>query len=320
MDISFSCSRGHALVARPHFAGKKIKCPKCQEIVTVPAAPEPDLPEVVAIAEPEPELAEVIEEADDYEVLDEERSERRRRRDESRDYEEDDYDSPRESKADKKRQKQEQLEKVNLGLNFHLWKYVCFVLGILLYCVALVLQAVPPLALLAVAVAGLLALASAGLGILGSIFCSWVPPKSGARVLIFLSLGFDGGSLFALLVAFPLGVIAGNLLGAGVAMVFLVLCLLFGCAGFALFMIFLKKLAYYVGDRDSGDEAISAMIAYLGITLGGPLGLFLLALILLRIPVVGFIALIVAYVGWLVLIVLTLFRILHVINNVRSQV
>jgi MFS family permease len=290
-------------------------------VVTVPGGTEPAAPIVAAAPEPLPPSTR--EAPDGYELAEEEKPQRRRRRqapaqDQDRDWDEEEYE--REPRAGKKRVRREQLEKVKLGLSFHLWKYVCFVLTILFYMTAILLVAAPFLPLLLLALAGLGAFAAPILGIVGSILCSWVPPKSGARVLILLSLGFDAGSLGAVLFMVPLAIIVGSVLGAGGV---LALVLLFGvCAitGFVLFMIFLKKLAYYLHDRPDGDEAIMAMLAYLGITLGGPVVIFLSALVFLRVPILGVVLLFAMNIGWLVLIILTLFRILTVINNIRSQI
>jgi MFS family permease len=286
-------------------------------VVTVPGSPEPSAPIVAATPERSPPSAR--EAPDGYELAEEEKPQRRRRRQApARDWDEEEYE--REPKAGKKRERREQLEKVKLGLSFHLWKYVCFVLTILFFMTAILLQAAPFLPFLLLALAGLGGFAAPILGIVGSILCSWVPPKSQARVLILLSLGFDGGSLGAVLFMVPLAIIVGSVLGAGGVLVLMLLFAVCGITGFVLFMIFLKKLAYYLHDRPDGDEAIMAMLAYLGITLGGPVVLFLSALVFVRVPILGFVVLFAMNIGWLVLIILTLFRILTVINNIRSQI
>jgi hypothetical protein len=82
---------------------------------------------------------------------------------------------------------------------------------------------------------------------------------------------------------------------------------------------FLRQLAYYLRDRADGDEAVAAMLAALGVLLGGPVVIVLSALLLVRIPVLG-VLLLAEYVGWLVLVMLTLLRILTVIKEVRSQI
>jgi hypothetical protein len=39
MPLLFSCQCGKQLRAPEEFAGRRIKCPNCQEVVTVPGAP-----------------------------------------------------------------------------------------------------------------------------------------------------------------------------------------------------------------------------------------------------------------------------------------
>src|SRR5262249_49372798 len=144
----------------------------------------------------------------------------------------------------------------------------------------------PALGLLLLLVSGLGTLTSPILGIVGSILCSWVPARSRARALVLVSLGFDAGSLAALLLALPVALVTGNLFGGGAALVLLLLCPVFGITGFILFMVFLKKLAYYLDDEPSGDEAIAAMVAYLLVLFGGIVVIVGSAAVLVRVAVV----------------------------------
>src|SRR5262249_22774104 len=157
-------------------------------IVTAPAVPEAAAPPVAAAVTTLPSPPPAPEEPVGYELVEEEQPRRPRSLAAPRDREEDDY--PRITKGGKKRERRGQLNKVDLGLAFHYWKYLSFVLGILLSIMGNLLgAAVPPLALLLVGVAWLGTFAAPILGIVGSVLCASVPPKSGARLLILLSLG-----------------------------------------------------------------------------------------------------------------------------------
>jgi hypothetical protein len=300
MDIRFSCAKGHSLAVDPELAGRRVKCPVCREIVTAPA--QARFP--------------AEEEADDDEEAAEELSARRRRPRRTPPEEHEGRGRRHEPGQRARPSKEDQLGWVKFGLNFHLWKYVCFVFAMLLGIMGRVLAAgVPLLALPVVAGAGLSAFAATILGIVGSVFCGRVPPRSGARVLILVSLGFDAAALAALLLAVP-----AALVNVGLLLLLQLLSLVGGLTGFVLFMVFLKKLAYYLRDRPDGDEAIAAMIQALAVLIGGPVVIVLSAFILVRIPVLGVLLLIAEYVGWLVLLMLTLLRLLTVIKEIRSAI
>jgi hypothetical protein len=297
MDIRFSCSKGHSLAVDPEYAGRRVRCPVCREVLTTP----------------EQARRFAGQELDDEE---DEEQRPRRRRGPRQTAPEPDEERGRGPPQASRLSKQDRLGWVKFGLNFHLWKYVCFVLALLGFVMGrLLLAAVPVLALPFVAGAGLSAFAATILGVVGSVFCGWVPAKSRARPLILLSLGFDAGALAALLVAVPAAAV-----DAVVPLLLGLLSLVCGWAGFILFMIFLRQLAYSLRDRPDGDEAVAAMLAALGVLLGGPVVIVLSALLLVRIPVLGVLLLIAEYVGWLVLVMLTLLRILTVIKEVRSQI
>ncbi len=65
MPIQFACACGKQLQAKDEFAGRKMRCPNCQEVLTIPdlsfspLPPEPEakgtmIPQPGAIPEPEP--------------------------------------------------------------------------------------------------------------------------------------------------------------------------------------------------------------------------------------------------------------------------
>src|SRR5262245_45363252 len=53
MAISFSCACGKQLRAREQFAGRRMKCPDCQKVLTIPSAEELADLAVVETAAPE---------------------------------------------------------------------------------------------------------------------------------------------------------------------------------------------------------------------------------------------------------------------------
>jgi hypothetical protein len=309
MDIRFSCSQGHSLAVDPEMAGRRVKCPVCLEIVTAPklaiplTAEEPDDCEEVQYVD--------AEEEDGYE---EDRSRRRRGPRKVR-YEDEEEEERYEPKRSGKLSKQDRLERVKLGLDFHLWKYVCFVFGIVFGMMGRILSGIPFLGLPVVLGSNFIVFVAFILGIVGSVFCSWVPDRAQARLLVLLALGFDVAAPVVLVLALPLALVSIVL-----TLVLILLAIVCGATGFALFMVFVKKLAYYLHDRPDGDEAIAAMIQALAVFFGGPVIVFLSAFILLLVPIFGVVLWIAEYIGWLVLSVLTLFRILTVLKEVRSQI
>jgi hypothetical protein len=315
MDIRFACAQGHSLAVDPQYAGRRVRCPVCLEIVTAPTIPESAAPTIAAAVATVPLPPPAAEEDPGYELVEEEGPRRRRDQAPRRDRDEDD-DYPRKKKGSKKRERREhreQLRKVDLGLLFHYWKYLTFVLSILLLMLGnLVAFALPPLAALLGVLAGLCTFVSPLLGIVGSVLCSFVPPRAEARLLILLSLGFDAGALGMALLA-----VVAFLLGP-VALFFLLLCVVCGFTGFALFMCFLKKLAVYLDDRPAGEEAIAAMIAYFGVVFGGLLVILMLMALMIRAPFVG-VLVVLAYGTWLVYLIKVVFRVLNVISGLRAR-
>jgi hypothetical protein len=310
VDIYFSCSKGHALVVDPEYAGRRVRCPLCLEIVTAPL--QSAAPAVAAVATTLPQPPPALERTGGYDVVQEE-PRPRPGLPAPRDREEDDY--PRKRKGGKKRERRAQLNKVDLGLAFHYWKYLSFVLAIFLRVAGNLLAfGLPPLALLLIGVSWLGTFTAPILGIVGSVLCASVPPKSQARVLVLLSLGFDAAALGAPLLALL------TILIPPVALVFLLLALVFGITGFVLFMYFLKRLAYYLHDAPAGEEAIAAMAAYLGVLFGGLVVMFITVAALIRpAPIVALVLGGLESIVWTVFLIQALFRILNVISNLRAR-
>jgi hypothetical protein len=216
-----------------------------------------------------------------------------------------------------KRMKRGQAGKVQVGLTLHYWKYLCQVLCILMFIVAIIFSSVEPLlGLLFLIGAYGLSLAVPLLGVIGSVYCAHVTYEQG-RVLVLVSLGFDAAALFFFLLGM-VGTVVGGVV-ALLAVLGLFLLGAFSLTSFILFMIVLRKLAYYFDDSATGDEAINAMIVYLISTVGSASVISASVVIALRSNVV-FVAAIVVELVLGVLLVQVLFRILKVIDALRGQV
>jgi hypothetical protein len=333
MPLYTSCPNGHTLATLPEWAGTKVKCPLCQEIVVAPAAEAtPAVPTARPVARTgaTPPAAD----ADDgapYRVTAQPPAGTskpavlqaivvpgaRPGRDD-----EEDYAEPDERLLKKpKRKKRERLRNVRAGLSIHYAKYICSITGKVFLLTGWLLSPIAP-GFLAFTWLGFLCgvLAAPILGIIGSSFCAFVPPKSGGRPLIIASLSLESASLlFGLLCGiFALG--AGDFFGAA-AFVFLVLGILTGLAGFILYMLFLRMLALYLREDGSADEAISLMILSLIVEVGGLIVLMTSAMLFFRLtgPQVARVFVIVEQVIWIVIIIQVLFRILELIGRLRAR-
>ena len=108
----------------------------------------------------------------------------------------------------------------------------------------------------------------------------------------------------------------------GVAfLVFLIAAMACGLGGFVMFMLFLRKFAYYLNDYKSGDEAMTHMINLLAVVLGGGTIMIVTATILFKIDVwlAGF-ALGIEYLTFFILFLKILFSILDVISTLRARI
>jgi hypothetical protein len=342
MPLYTSCPNGHTLATLPEWAGTKVKCPLCQEIVVAPAAEaRPVAPSATPAASsalptatpvgrtPSATPAAVDHENDAgrYQVAMPSKpavlqaivvpGARPGRGDD-----EDDFAEPDERLLKKpKRKKRDRLRKVRAGLSIHYAKYICSIAGKVLLLTGWLLSPIASgfvvFTLLGYLCGGL---AAPILGIVGSSFCAFVPPKSGGRVLIIVSLSLESASL---LFGFLCGITAlgsGDLFGA-VAFVFLVLGILTGLAGFILYMLFLRMLALYLREDGSADEATSLMILSLVVEVGGFIVMMTSAMLFFRLtgPQVARIFVIVEQVIWIVIIIQVLFRILELIGRLRAR-
>jgi hypothetical protein len=278
------CPNGHEVVTEDQDAGRKIPCPHCKLVVTVPdpqaaitsqpAPPEsrpPKAPDKIDSSEFEEENLPPLE------AVEEERRRPRRptwgpeRNDDDEDEEE---DRPRKKKK-KKRTKgsvsRQQLAMTSRGLGFHHAK-------LLTYLIALPVVIVCNLAATFVfasgardlvacfAVVGLVASACYGfvspaLGIIGSALCCSLPSRTGGRPLIIKSLLLDVTALIFPLVSI-LGAASPAFSGFGTATAATVLALvlfttafLWTGASLILFVLFLRRLANLLDDAGMAGMA-----------------------------------------------------------------
>ena len=230
----------------------------------------------------------------------------------------------RPTKIGKRKQKREQMRRVQLGLGFHFWKYLTYILGINLMISGVILATFMPLLAIMVVVVGYIAiLVSPILGIVGSILCTSVPAKIEARPLITVSLGLDASCLLLGFLGGFIGLVTRTLPGSqGIAfLVFLIASTACGLAAFVLFMLFLRKLATYLDDHKTADEAMTHMINLLAVVLGGGAVMIVTAAILFNIePWLGALAVGLEYLCFFVLYLKVLFAILDVISTLRARI
>jgi hypothetical protein len=303
MPIIFKCPNGHELVTEDRYAGRQVRCPHCQLVLTIPSPPvtaivaAPLAPEAAPIPD-EIDDRHVIEDDEDQEIFIEEEDDRPRRRGRDRD---DDEEEERPRKRKKKGLTRQQFALTNLGLAFHYANFLCLLVGTVLVLIGFLGLLLAGVGFHAAgrdraAAGAMVGLANGGLvlghigsfailpvgpllGITGSILCCWVPARTGAKPLIATSLGLNAGALVLTLVTFLVaGTISFQTVEAESAAAVVLSLLALGCslAGFVLFLLFLRRLAYFLGDTSSGDEAMSLLIYFICLAVGGVLGLILL--------------------------------------------
>jgi hypothetical protein len=349
MPINFKCPNGHELVTEDQYAGRQVRCPHCQLVLTIPnpvtaIVATPLAPAAVPIPD-EIDDRHVIEEDEGQDVfIEEEREEDRpRRRRRERD---DDEEEVRPRKRKKAVLTRQQFSLTNLGLAFHYANFLCLLVGIVLILLGFLCLIMAGVGALTGAAqdrsaaqtvigvarvgqflggAGTLAVlpVSPLLGITGSILCCWVPPRTGARPLIMTSLGLYAGSLLLTLVAF---LVAGTVsfrtveADSAAALVFTLLGMACSLAGFILFLLFLRRLAFFLGDTSTGDEAMSLLIFFIILTVGGILGLYLLmALAFAAGQIAGTVILIAGIVAYSIFTIKFLQLILALIGTIRQH-
>jgi hypothetical protein len=228
------------------------------------------------------------------------------------------------SEAEIRRENRRQIRMVQLGLGFHYWKYLTFVLGLNLAISGAILFSITPTGgVMMIGLGDFAVLVSLILGLVGSIMCTAVPPKTGARVFILVSLGLDSTYLFFLLLSYCISFVAQILPGQNVGHnVVLILALGFWLGGYVLFMLFLRQFAIYLDDHRAADEAMMHMYAMVVVLAGGVMVMSITAAILLRFATlwIALVALGAEYICFLVLFIKILFGVLEVIGLIRTRI
>jgi hypothetical protein len=247
-------------------------------------------------------------------------------------YEEEERPRPRKLKT------RHRMQRVSLGLAFHYFKILCYLVMMLTFLIGSIVAStaaragsgfVVNLVGVMVCFSMILVMVTPVLGFVGSLLCLWVPQKTGAKPLIIVSFGLDSGAiglgLLSVITSFTAGASAaggsaGTAMGmAGASLIFIILSPLVAFAGWILFMLFLRNLAYYFGDDATGDEALTVMVLTIAIGFGGAVGLFVLALLLRNTGQVALFVLGVASLAWMIAMIKVLFRALHLIGTLRVQ-
>jgi hypothetical protein len=212
---------------------------------------------------------------------------------------------------------QQQLRAINLGLYLHYWKYLCVALSMLFIMSGAIVQTFfPPLGVLLILLSFGTGVAAPILGIIGSIYCNGPIIPVDSRSLVLTAVGLDIASL-ALAVIGALAMLFVPV--AGLAL--LAVSGFLNLAGFSLFMLFLRKLASYLGDHVLAQRAFNTMVMFLGVAAGGLLTIVLSnAIIYFFLEFAFAMTLAILDIVWIVLMINALFQILHVIADVRLRV
>jgi hypothetical protein len=249
MAIRMLCTCGQEMITEDQYAGRKVRCPKCQGIIIVPGAPAP-VPVIMNV-----DLG-----PDDDDIR---------------------YEEPRRRSSVTRR---EGLRRARMGLSLHWWKTLCFlVVSANLFIISLLSfvcgiaevdgpdAAGPGLMRLAaplMCLAAVIIIAMPILSVAGSIMCWWVPPRSGARIPNILASGLDAGAFLLYLMAlafFYANRAASSLWNRPVSRVFVAMTFLLGTlvlllAGWFAHMLGLNKLALYGRDRRTADEVVRMLV------------------------------------------------------------
>jgi hypothetical protein len=324
MTIKLTCSCGCRLAVEDSAAGKKVRCPECQELLTVegllwPAAPSPLPANGIgrgAHAGREEGIAsfgaDAPSEPEEDVLVDDERLRNKRR------------------KKGRLRQEKKQLRVVGIGLMLIYWGIICLLLGLVVRTLAVVavlsmIRAQSGLLHWAEVLSTLLHLVTITLCLSGSVLCCWVPSGSGARGIMVISAALDGAAfalgfvslLLALRVATADDLVTA-LAGVRLRIALTGISLLLRLAGFLLFFFFFRNFAEYVEDRGIAREAMDIMWSWIWLTVGGIAlwvggGFFALV-----VPCIGTLAFLLAFIVWFTFYVKTWLRLLNLIAAMKQ--
>lgn len=295
MAVRVTCPNGHTLNLDEALAGKRVKCPRCQAIVTVPGGAK----ETAVTSKPPKVKAAARRKADDDDDDEEEEEDERPRRKAAspakgrpRDDDEEPLDA-QERLKERLRDRRRRLRLVNTGLLLHLiklWIYVIIVLSLVVQNVFLIVVSVvrdlaagdrdlSPDALALFAFLQVIFLFGVMIGVIlapifgtvGSGFCLMVPKKSEARGTIITSFVFDIlpmiGSLIMILASLDVFGMDIESVDGKAKLERLNMYIMLGSGFFTLsawflFMVFLRQFGQYIGQPGLGNEALN-LIAYL---------------------------------------------------------
>jgi hypothetical protein len=297
MAVRVTCPNGHTLNLDEALAGKRVKCPRCQALVTVPGGAKET---AVTAKQPAKVKAAARRKAEDDDDDEEEEEDERPRRKAAassakglaRDDDEEPLD-PEERRKERLRDRRRRLRLVNTGLLLHLvklWIYVVIVLSLVVNNVFMIVVNVvrdmaaadrdlSPDALALFAFLQLIFFFGIMIGVIiapivgtvGSGFCLMVPKKSEAKGTIITSFVFDVlpmvGSLIMILASLDVFGMDIESVDGKAKLERLNLYIMIGSGFFTLsawflFMVFLRQFGQYIGQPGLGNEALN-LIAYL---------------------------------------------------------
>jgi hypothetical protein len=298
--MTFACPQCEkALRADESRARSRARCPACGHTFTISEAAG-ELPPAGAEGETRISASPIravspAPRPDGDEPEPDEEQERRRRRKQRRLHE-----------------RREGLANVNIGLACHYARLLVLIVTIIgrLVWVVLTLAAIRHfLAMLQIGEMLLLlsSVVQAVLGIVGSIFCLFVPARSNARLIILISLLLDVLALPLVLIAFLIDFPE-------------VVAMLLGLASWILFTLYMRRLATYLGERVTADQAEQILWRGLLLFVAAPVGLAGIGFALRYIPCIGplfFLGLVLAYI---IYVIKFLFKILDVLGSLRQVI
>jgi hypothetical protein len=215
-----------------------------------------------------------------------------------------------------------------LGLGLQYAKFLCNIGSLVLTGLTAIVGSIAPDGVLVLVLRGLnmpLSLGTTLLGLGGALLCFWVPKKSRARGLIVFSFALDAGAVVAvsvglvlMLVGGMVGALAGGLLVGLGALATLGACLLF--------ILFVRALAFYLGDKGSGNEGMEILVRWIIMMVLAPFVLSPVAglAVVSGKSIAGAICALVFFAGfaltWLTFYIRTLLRLLDLIATVRQKI
>ncbi len=318
MSLIIQCSSGHRMTVADEYKGKRVRCPQCQEILTVPAGesgpmPAPPAPMPAAPRPPQDYGVQAPPAPGPmgYDGGGRRGPNERREFDEHRDRERwDDGDDPRErdyagddrdrdyrtaaSDGPLDRDEIQQLQTVSLGLAFSFYRYllsvIVLVLAALLFILLVIVETqrfrrpsdtLQVLAIVDVIIMGIVGLVAVIFMFVGTGLCCRAPARAGGAALPVVSVILDGVAFLAYIV-FTILLIAtegGRRDGGPVLFIIMLFAALLALTAQALLNAFWYRLGNFLGDRATARFAIGTMIAWLCGHVLSALLLFLLGVI-----------------------------------------